>query len=177
MTTSTIQRYPTMTVREIVSRVSKSQWRMPELQREFVWDPSKAALLLDSILKDIGIGQLTIWKLAKGEKVEVKTKKKDSIAISAAQLILDGQQRLTCLAILMGDKLPEWCDEDNERVTKLRSKISYNVENGKFDVRNLSTERDGWILARDLFVLQDRQLKIAIDTALPKNSKIGRAHV
>ena len=56
MTTSTIQRYPTMTVREIVSRVSKSQWRMPELQREFVWDPSKAALLLDSILKDIGIG-------------------------------------------------------------------------------------------------------------------------
>ena len=73
----------------------------------------------------------------------------------------------------MGDKLPEWCDEDNERVTKLRSKISYNVENGKFDVRNLSTERDGWILARDLFVLQDRQLKIAIDTALPKNSTSG----
>jgi hypothetical protein len=48
--------------RELISDIEKGQIKIPQFQREFVWDLKKSANLLDSIVKGYPIGTLIFWK-------------------------------------------------------------------------------------------------------------------
>lgn len=39
------------------------RFAVPKLQRNFVWDPGRAAKLLDSIYRDMPIGSLFLWEM------------------------------------------------------------------------------------------------------------------
>ena len=47
-----------MTIRKLVEGILNGQIRIPAFQREFVWEPDRVALFIDSIYKDYPFGSL-----------------------------------------------------------------------------------------------------------------------
>lgn len=95
-------------------------WKIPDLQREFVWSPKKVLLLLDSLFKGWPFGTLTLlrvdrsqpFQIAYRSMVRIKNKHdKDTEFVMPTEfdaddslyLILDGQQRLQSLVLAFGE--------------------------------------------------------------------------
>ncbi len=100
-----------------MSDIESGQIKIPQFQRDFVWDVKKSANLLDSIVKGYPIGTFIFWKTDErlrsvrdiGNFNLPEPPEGDYI-----KYVLDGQQRLTSLfASLKG--------------------LTINRENGKFD--------------------------------------------
>src|SRR5438046_1733132 len=74
--------------------------KIPQFQRDFVWEKERTARLIDSIIKGFPIGTFILWKTHEelrhirniGNATLPATPKGD-----AAQYVLDGQQRITSL--------------------------------------------------------------------------------
>jgi len=93
----------------LISDIEKGQVKIPQFQRDFVWDLKKSANLLDSIMKGYPIGTFIFWKTNErlrsirdlGNFQLPEPPDGDFI-----NYVLDGQQRLTSLfATLKGLKL------------------------------------------------------------------------
>lgn len=84
----------------LISDIEKGQIKIPQFQREFVWDIKKSANLMDSIIKGYPIGTFIFWKTKDrlrsvrdiGNLVLPEPVKGDFV-----NFVLDGQQRLTSL--------------------------------------------------------------------------------
>jgi len=46
----------------LIAEIEKGQIKIPQFQRNFVWDISKSTKLIDSILKGYPIGTFIFWK-------------------------------------------------------------------------------------------------------------------
>lgn len=84
----------------LISDIEKGQIKIPQFQREFVWEFKKCASLIDSIVKGYPIGTLIFWR--------TKDRLRSIRNIGGCSLpeppegdfvdyVLDGQQRLTAL--------------------------------------------------------------------------------
>jgi len=77
---------------------------VPEFQRKFVWRPSKVAALVDSLWRGYPIGTLLLWESAYDSP-------RTALGNQGQKLwIVDGQQRVTSLALLFGKKPYWWPD-------------------------------------------------------------------
>lgn len=99
---------------KVLERISRHDYVIPAIQREFVWSPDQMCRLFDSLMRGYPIGTFLFWKIG-GEQVKGLTffevmrdyhelKHRHSATISLPELrdvtaILDGQQRLTSLNI------------------------------------------------------------------------------
>lgn len=113
---------------------------MPELQRPFVWKDSKVRDLFDSMMKGYPIGFLMLWdcpQLDKKKSIGVETHSYPT----PQEVIIDGQQRLTCLyAVIKGKKVY------NDKYAEKEIIISYNPLENKFEVGCQATRNDkAWI--------------------------------
>lgn len=93
----------------LIADIEKGQIKIPQFQREFVWDIKKSSKLLDSIIKGYPIGTFIFWK-TKERLRSVRNlgnaKLPDPIDGDFTDFVLDGQQRLTSLfATLKGLKI------------------------------------------------------------------------
>lgn len=108
-----------MTIRQIITKISSGEIRIPSFQRDFVWTSEQVAFLLDSLYKNIPIGNLFFWKTNEKLKTEkdfgnfsLPEPEKDY----PVKYVLDGQQRITSLFTVFQDILPsnknnhEWID-------------------------------------------------------------------
>jgi hypothetical protein len=94
----------------LMNQIETGTLKIPQFQREFVWNRHKSAKLLDSLLKGYPIGTFILWK-TKEQLRSIKnlgnlelppTAKGDFI-----HYVLDGQQRLTTLfATVKGLSVP-----------------------------------------------------------------------
>lgn len=93
----------------LISDIEKGQIKIPQFQRDFVWDINRSAKLMDSIIKGYPIGTFIFWKT--NERLRAirniggfnipEPDEGDHI-----DYVLDGQQRLTSLfATLKGLKI------------------------------------------------------------------------
>jgi hypothetical protein len=89
-----------MTIRKLVEGVLDGQVRVPAFQREFVWEPDRIALFIDSIYKQYPFGSLLFWRareLLTHERrlgpYELPTLREDY----PIDYVLDGQQRVTSI--------------------------------------------------------------------------------
>ena len=80
--------------------IDGGQMKLPQFQRDFVWDKARTATLIDSILKGFPIGTFILWKT----KERLRHMRnignadlKEPDRGDAIQYILDGQQRITSL--------------------------------------------------------------------------------
>jgi len=90
-----------LTLRSLHNHLLERLFAVPKLQRNFVWDPGRAAKLLDSIYREMPIGSLFLW--------EMDRKSANLIRQSADVLppfnskhkrvwfVIDGQQRLSVI--------------------------------------------------------------------------------
>lgn len=96
-------------LRKVIERINSGAIRIPGFQRKFVWEPVRAALLMDSIYKGYPFGSVLLWRT----RTELKTEKtvggftlpspEDDYPID---YVLDGQQRLTSIFSTFQSDLP-----------------------------------------------------------------------
>ena len=127
-------------VGQLVDRIDTGELGLPELQRPFVWKDAKVRDLFDSMMKGYPIGYLMLWEcpeLDKKKSIGVETHSYPS----PKEVIIDGQQRLTCLyAVIKGKKVFD--DKYREREII----ISFNPFTCGFEVGYQATLRDKhWI--------------------------------
>lgn len=95
---------PTLTqmrVRILRRHLLKRQFAVPKLQRNFVWDPSRAAKLLDSMYHDMPIGSLFLWEMDRKSTNLIRQAAEVLPSFSSSNrriwFVIDGQQRLSVI--------------------------------------------------------------------------------
>ena len=109
--------YQPAKINKIIDNVNKSNWFLPAIQREFVWERKQIERLFDSIMADFPIGSFLLWKVENGHKKEwsvykfisdynkesphneQENMKRADLRNKDITLVLDGQQRITSLLI------------------------------------------------------------------------------
>lgn len=86
--------------RTLMTEIENGQVKIPQFQRDFVWDLKKSAKLVDSLLKGYPIGTFILWKTK--ELLRTVRNLGDHTLPSTPEgdyslQVLDGQQRLTSL--------------------------------------------------------------------------------
>ncbi len=113
---------------------------LPDIQRPFVWSNTKVRDLFDSMYRGFPVGYLLFWENAhpNGTKRIGTT---DKAHATPSRLIVDGQQRLTCLfAVFRGQKVMD-ADYRERHI-----EISFRPRDGKFDVADAAIRKDPeWI--------------------------------
>lgn len=108
-------------VREIVERAVSKNLDIPEFQREFVWDPEQVKKLAESLYRDYPVGSFLLWDSSKYQ--EAKTAQ----GAQASQWIVDGQQRITALCLLLGQKPYWWSDAESWNKSLERYDVMVNL--------------------------------------------------
>ncbi|XMB85866.1 DUF262 domain-containing protein [Mycoplasmatota bacterium WC44] len=94
---------------DLINEIKKGEIRIPQFQREFVWEKWKTAQLVDSLLRGYPIGTFIFWKTKERlrsvgsiEKFVDRMPSKEEYV----KYVLDGQQRITSLFVaLQGAKI------------------------------------------------------------------------
>jgi hypothetical protein len=136
---------------------------VPEFQRRYVWRPSKVADLVDSLWRGYPVGTLLLWDSAYDSP-------RTALGNQARKLwIVDGQQRVTSLALLFGKKPYWWADAEewNRYFNKYEILVNFTKDKQEMEfgltnpVRRKSNE---WVSVRT--VLNSSNLsQLAMDLA------------
>src|SRR5687768_1211045 len=84
-------------MRNLILRVGSGEYRVPQFQREFVWEKQRVIELFDSIYKEYPIGSIFLWKAGREHNhlfrhsVELNIRPIEDD--EDVYFILDGQQR------------------------------------------------------------------------------------
>lgn len=121
------------TIKDAVDRITRNEWVLPAIQREFVWRPRQICALFDSVMQGYPFGELLIWRVdpeysdryryygfARDYHERDNPHCPDLGILSNQRLaaVLDGQQRLTAFNIglrgSMAIKIPRlWWNNPN----------------------------------------------------------------
>ena len=106
--------FRSITIRKALDHVSRHDYVLPAIQREFVWSGEQISRLFDSVLREFPIGTFLFWNVPPElsrefrfydfmrEYHELKSRHSSPVPISDPRqltAVLDGQQRLTALNI------------------------------------------------------------------------------
>ncbi len=73
-------------IETLLTWVKSGEIAIPEIQRPFVWEPTKVRNLLDSLYQGYPIGYLIAWR-------NPTVKLKDGTPSAGKRILIDGQQR------------------------------------------------------------------------------------
>ncbi|MFC2022310.1 DUF262 domain-containing protein [Chloroflexota bacterium] len=137
----------TESIEQLIKTIDTGDVTLPEFQRDFVWEEVKTHDLFDSIIKDIFIGSLiygipsfeiTVRKLDDRPRKGVGSRKKlehqtltkadinKRVQTGQFRLLLDGQQRVTCIYRALNNIDEVWIiiNNDNELPPAVKDKPS-----------------------------------------------------
>jgi len=154
MTEGVVFRNTNYPLSNLIEMVDSGAIGLPDLQRPFVWSNTQVRDLMDSLYKGLPAGLVILWQI--GESGESKPIGLDK-ATSPNRLVIDGQQRLTCLFSIIKGK--EILDKD---FNKIRHKISFNPIEEKFEVWNFTIAKNPeWI--EDIFEIFSQNIFDYVD--------------
>jgi hypothetical protein len=121
-------------IETVLAWVKSGEIAIPEIQRPFVWEPTKVRNLLDSLYQGYPVGYLIAWR-------NPTVKLKDGSFSAGKRILIDGQQRVTALmAGLLGREV---LTKDYETI---RIKIAFHPQEERFEVSNPAIAKDAaWI--------------------------------
>lgn len=121
-------------IETLLTWVKSGEIAIPEIQRPFVWEPTKVRNLLDSLYLGYPVGYLIAWR-------NPSVKLKDGTSSSGKRILIDGQQRVTALmAAILGKEVL------TKEYQNVRIKIAFNPQEEKFEVSNPAIQKDpSWI--------------------------------
>lgn len=121
-------------IETLLTWVKSGEIAIPEIQRPFVWEPTKVRNLLDSLYQGYPVGYLISWR-------NPTVRLKDGSPSAGKRILIDGQQRVTALmAALLGREV---LTEDYDLI---RIKIAFNPRTCKFEVSTPIIAKDAaWI--------------------------------
>ena len=149
---------------------------VPEFQRKYVWRASKVSDLVDSLWRGYPIGTLLLWESSYDSP-------QTALAAQGRKLwIVDGQQRVTSLALLFGKKPYWWSNAAYWNKLYDKYNILVNIAKDKDDlefglvnpVRRKSSE---WISVRSVLNSASlSQLAIEVAEKLGDNLRFAEVH-
>lgn len=89
---------------ELLNKIETGKLKIPQFQRDFVWDIQNSAKLLDSIIKGYPIGTFILWKTDERLKMIGELGKlvlREPEPNEKVEYVLDGQQRITSLYVAL----------------------------------------------------------------------------
>ncbi len=137
-------------IETLLTWVKSGEIAIPEIQRPFVWEPTKVRNLLDSLYQGYPVGYLIAWR-------NPTVKLKDGTSSHGKRILIDGQQRVTALmAALLGREV---LTKDYETVP---IRIAFHPQEEKFEVSNPAIKKDAsWISdVSDIFAPDAKLLQI-----------------
>jgi len=133
--TFTNKTYP---LQNLINDIDTGNIALPDLQRPFVWDTTKARDLIDSLYKGLPVGVIILWEILEAnnfKKINQENKRDPRF------LVIDGQQRLTSLYSIIKNK-----EIISKNIHKFKIKIAFNPIEEKFEVYNAAIEKSKeWI--------------------------------
>ncbi len=93
----------------LINEITEGQVKIPQFQRQFVWDKASSAKLIDSIIKGYPVGTFIFWKTDEQLRavrnignIQLPTQGSGEYV----NYVLDGQQRITSIfAAIKGEKI------------------------------------------------------------------------
>src|SRR3954471_20255930 len=153
-------------IETLLTWVKSGEIAIPEIQRPFVWEPTKGRNLLDSLYQGYPIGYLIAWR-------NPTVKLKDGTPSAGKRIRIDGQQRVTALmAALLGREVL------TKNYETLRIRIAFHPREERFEVSNPAIRKDvAWIEdVADVFA-PDASLAELTDIYCEKNAGADRKHL
>jgi len=153
-------------IETLLAWVKSGEIAIPEIQRPFVWEPTKVRNLLDSLYQGYPVGYLIAWR-------NPNVRLKDGSLSAGKRILIDGQQRVTALrAALLGKEV---LTQDYE-TTRIR--IAFHPVEEKFEVSNPAILRDSaWIAdVADVFAPEASLFELT-DNYTDKNPNADRRKV
>lgn len=150
----------------LLAWVKSGEIAIPEIQRPFVWEPTKVRNLLDSLYQGYPVGYLIAWR-------NPTVKLKDGTLSAGKRILIDGQQRVTALmAGLLGREV---LTKDYENI---RIRIAFHPIEEKFEVSNPAIAKNsGWITDVAAVFAPDADLIELIEDYVTRNPDADRKHV
>ena len=156
----TLYKDTTYKVSLLVDFIQTGKIALPEIQRPFVWQPSKVRALFDSMYKGFPVGNLLFWETGADPKARQIGTENQSVVPN--YLIVDGQQRLTSLfAVMTGAKVVR------DDYTEAQIRIAFRPADGTFAVTDAAIEKDPEYIA-DISILWQQGGKRATTKAYLK---------
>lgn len=113
-------------IRQIVNDYRVGRIVIPEFQRDYVWRPSRAPHLIDSLYRDFPISSLLLWQSSDGTRAR-RSNSRNNYGATTSWLI-DGQQRVITLARALS------VDEHLD--------VVFNPSTDEFRLPNAATRKD-----------------------------------
>lgn len=141
--------HQTVKIKQLVQEYRAGHIVIPEFQRDYVWAPKRAPVLMDSLYRQFPVSSLLLWQGAG----ETRARRRDPRPSSGAMVnwLIDGQQRVITLSRIMNG------DEGID--------VVFHPEREEFRRASASTRREGgWVRVSE--VLDDdlyRQLRRNLD--------------
>lgn len=133
---------------DLISYIDAGELVLPEIQRDFVWGKNNVLLLFDSLYRGLPIGTMLVWK-AKFAVIAKKLVTKAKIGQALPNFygyILDGQQRLTAIALVRdgSDQYP--------LVFALRPKDEADPNANRFAYKSKSNDNPWFVPVSDIML-------------------------
>ncbi|MDY0407664.1 DUF262 domain-containing protein [Paracerasibacillus soli] len=121
-------------INALISWIEQDLVAIPEIQRPFVWKPSKVRDLLDSLYNDYPVGYIITWQ-------NPDARLKDGTISHGKRILIDGQQRVTAImAAITGEEIV------TKDYSKRKINIAFNPIEETFEVQNPAILKDKkWI--------------------------------
>ncbi|GIW83135.1 MAG: hypothetical protein KatS3mg105_4942 [Gemmatales bacterium] len=93
-------------VEELVGMIERGELRLPEMQRQYVWQATRVRDLMDSLYRGYPSGAILVWETDENVPLRDFAVEQQQSPYKTTKLLLDGQQRLTSLsAVLRGEPI------------------------------------------------------------------------
>jgi hypothetical protein len=153
-------------IETLLTWVKSGEIAIPEIQRPFVWEPTKVRNLLDSLYQGYPVGYLIAWR-------NPTVKLKDGTPSAGKRILIDGQQRVTALmAGLLGREV---LTKDYETI---HIRIAFQPQLEKFEVANPAIRKDvAWIEDVSAVFAPEADLIDLTEGYVAKNPTADRKHI
>jgi len=91
-------------VEELVGMVERGELRLPEMQRQYVWQATRVRDLMDSLYRGYPSGAILVWETDESVPLRDFAVEQEQSPYKKTKLLLDGQQRLTSLSAVLRGK-------------------------------------------------------------------------
>ncbi|HXG69001.1 MAG TPA: DUF262 domain-containing protein [Gemmatimonadaceae bacterium] len=120
----------------LLSSIDTGDLGLPDLQRPFVWSPTKVRDLFDSMYRGFPVGYLLFW--SNSELQNGRTIGRDAKQRRIPRLVIvDGQQRLTSLYAVLREKTVI-----DDEFKEMRIDIAFRPRDSRFEVTDAAIRKD-----------------------------------
>jgi hypothetical protein len=146
---------------DLIKMLKSKEISLPKIQRGYVWKQGKISDLFDSLYRGFPINTLIMWEVSQ-EMLAKNNIVRDDIT-KVKYLLLDGQQRITSLALGFLGELNDVIVTGGRKADKIEKRLMFNLKHKKINDLDSDTPLDELddrveILDDKIFALENKAM-------------------